>query len=167
MLAFLRHNPRAMVLSVLLHLGLLFLLLWAREQQISYMDSAAPIQSPQPDESIPVIVQDNRVAERLEEKRDHMALQQQKVIGLKRKESGELQALREEAEKERLRLEKLKKQAEEEKRLAAERKKRLEEERKAAAERKQREQEQQRLAEEQRKKEEAEKKRLAEQKRKQ
>ena len=110
MLALLRHNPRAMVLSVLLHLGLLFLLLWAREQQISYMDSAAPIQSPQPDESIPVIVQDNRVAERLEEKRDHMALQQQKVIGLKRKESGELQALREEAEKERLRLEKLKKQ---------------------------------------------------------
>ena len=167
MLAFLRHNPRAMVLSVLLHLGLLFLLLWAREQQVSYMDSAAPIQSPQPDESIPVIVQDNRVAERLEEKRDHMALQQQKVIGLKRKESGELQALREEAEKERLRLEKLKKQAEEEKRLAAEREKRLEEERKAAAERKQREQEQQRLAEEQRKKEEAEKKRLAEQKRKQ
>ena len=153
MLAFLRHNPRAMVLSVLLHLGLLFLLLWAREQQISYMDSAAPIQSPQPDESIPVIVQDNRVAERLEEKRDHMALQQQKVIGLKRKESGELQALREEAEKERLRLEKLKKQAEEEKRLAAEREKRLEEERKAAAERKQREQEQQRLAEEQRKQE--------------
>ena len=67
MLALLRHNPRAMVLSVLLHLGLLFLLLWAREQQISYMDSVAPIQSPQPDESIPVIVQDNRVAERLEE----------------------------------------------------------------------------------------------------
>ena len=166
MLAFLRHNPRALVLSVSLHLGLLFLLLWLRQQQVSYMDSAAPIQSPQPEESIPVLVEENRVAERLDEKRDHMALQQQKVIGLKRKESAELQALREEAEKERLRLEKLKKQAEEEKRLAAEREKRLEEERKAAAERKRREQEQQKLAEEQRKKEEAEKKRLAEQKRK-
>jgi len=166
-LAFLRHNPRALVLSVSLHLGLLFLLLWLRQQQVSYMDSAAPIQSPQPEESIPVLVEENRVAERLDEKRDHMALQQQKVIGLKRKESAELQALREEAEKERLRLEKLKKQAEEEKRLAAEREKRLEEEQKAAAERKRREQEQQKLAEEQRKKEEAEKKRLAEQKRKQ
>jgi colicin import membrane protein len=166
-LALFRHNPRAMVLSLLLHLGVLILLLWAREQQVSYMDSAAPIQSPQPEESIPVLVEENRVAERLEEKRDQMAQQQQKVIGLKRKESAELQALREEAEKERLRLEKLKKQAEEEKRLAAEREKRLEEERKAAAERKQREQEQQKLAEEQRKKEEAEKKRLAEQKRKQ
>ena len=166
MLAFLRHNPRALVLSVSLHLGLLFLLLWLRQQQVSYMDSAAPIQSPQPEESIPVLVEENRVAERLDEKRDHMALQQQKVIGLKRKESAELQALREEAEKERLRLEKLKKQAEEEKRLVAEREKRLEEERKAAAERKRREQEQQKLAEEQRKKEEAEKKRLAEQKRK-
>ena len=166
MLAFLRHNPRALVLSVSLHLGLLFLLLWLRQQQVSYMDSAAPIQSPQPEESIPVLVEENRVAERLDEKRDHMALQQQKVIGLKRKESAELQALREEAEKERLRLEKLKKQAEEEKRLAAEREKRLEEERKAAAERKRREQEQQKLAEEQRKKEEAEKKRLAEEQRK-
>jgi len=166
-LALFRHNPRAMVLSLLLHLGVLILLLWAREQQVSYMDSAAPIQSPQPEESIPVIVEENRVAERLEEKRDQMALQQQKVIGLKRKESAELQALREEAEKERLRLEQLKEQAEEEKRLAAEREKRLEEERKAAAERKRREQEQQKLAEEQRKKEEAEKKKLAEQKRKQ
>jgi colicin import membrane protein len=156
-----------MVLSVLLHLGLLFLLLWVREQQVSYMDSAAPIQSPQPEESMPVILEESQVTERLEEKRDQMALQQQKVIGLKRKESAELQALREEAEKERLRLEKLRQQAEEEKRLAAEREKRLEEERKAAAEKKRREQEQQRLAEEKRKKEEAEKKQLAEQKRKQ
>ena len=167
MLALLRHNPRAMVLSVLLHLGLMFLLLWVREQQVSYMDSAAPIQSPQPEESMPVILEESQVAERLEEKRDQIALQQQKVIGLKRQESAELQALREEAEKERLRLEKLKQQAEEEKRLAAEREKRLEEERKAAAEKKRREQEQQRLAEEKRKKEQAEKKRLAEQKRKQ
>ena len=82
MLAFLRHNPRAMVLSVLLHLGLLFLLLWAREQQISYMDSAAPIQSPQPDESIPVIVQDNRVAERLEEKRFDIIISDVRMPGI-------------------------------------------------------------------------------------
>ena len=167
MLALLRHNPRAMGLSVLLHLGVLFLLLWARHQQVSYMDSAAPIQSPQPDSSIPVVVEEQRVAESLEAKQERMAVQQQKVIGLKRKESAELQALREEAEKERLRLEKLKKQAEEEKRLAAEREKRLEEERKAAAEKKRREEEQRKLAEEKRKKEEAEKKRLAEQKREQ
>lgn len=166
MLALFRHNPRAMVLSVLLHLGVLLLLLWARDQQVSYMDSAAPIQSPQPEESIPVLVEEKRVAESLEEKRHEIALQQQKVIGLKRKESDELQALREEAEKERLRLETLRKQAEEEKRLAAEREKRLEEERKAAAEKKRREQEQQKLAEEKRKKEEAEKKRLAEEQRK-
>ena len=160
MLVMIRHNPRALTLSVLLHLGVLFLLLWARHQQVSYMDSAAPIQSPQPDQSIPVVVEEQRIAESLEAKQEHMAVQQQKVIGLKRKESAELQALREEAEKERLRLEQLKKQAEEEKRLAAEREKRLEQERKAAAEKK-------RLAEEKRKKEEAEKKRLAEQKRKQ
>ncbi len=166
MLALFRHNPRAMVLSVLLHLGVLLLLLWARDQQVSYMDSAAPIQSPQPDDSIPVLVEEKRVAESLEEKRHQIAVQQQKVIGLKRKESDELQALREEAEKERLRLEMLRKQAEEEKRLAAEREKRLEEERKTAAEKKRREQEQQKLAEEKRKKEEAEKKRLAEEKRK-
>lgn len=166
MLAMLRHNPQAMILSILLHLGLLLLFLWAREQQVSYMDSAAPIQSPQPDESIPVVVEENRIAESLETKREDMALQEQKVIGLKRKESAELQALREEAEKERLRLEKLRQQAEEEKRLAAEREKRLEQERKAAAEKKRREQEQRKLAEEKRKKE-AEKKRLAEEKRKQ
>ncbi len=146
MLVMIRHNPRALTLSVLLHLGVLFLLLWARHQQVSYMDSAAPIQSPQPDQSIPVVVEEQRIAESLEAKQEHMAVQQQKVIGLKRKESAELQALREEAEKERLRLEQLKKQAEEEKRLAAEREKRLEQERKAAAEKK-------RLAEETRKKE--------------
>ena len=166
MLAMLRHNPQAMILSILLHLGLLLLFLWARDQQVSYMDSAAPIQSPQPDESIPVVVEENRIAESLETKREDMALQQQKVIGLKRKESAELQALREEAEKERLRLEKLRQQAEEEKRLAAEREKRLEQERKAAAEKKLREEEQRKLAEEKRKKD-AEKKRLAEEKRKQ
>jgi colicin import membrane protein len=162
----LRHNPQAMILSILLHLGLLLLFLWAREQQVSYMDSAAPILSPQPDESIPVVVEENRIAESLETKREDMALQEQKVIGLKRKESAELQALREEAEKERLRLEKLRQQAEEEKRFAAEREKRLEQERKAAAEKKRREEEQRKLAEEKRKKE-AEKKRLAEEKRKQ
>lgn len=166
MLAMIRHNPQAMILSILLHLGLLLLFLWARDQQVSYMDSAAPIQSPQPEESIPVVVEENRIAESLETKREDMALQQQKVIGLKRKESAELQALREEAEKERLRLEKLRQQAEEEKRLAAEREKRLEEERKAAAEKKRREEEQRKLAEEKRKKEQAEKKRLAEEKRK-
>ena len=107
MFALVRRNPYAAALSLLFHLVLMSLFFMHREE-IRFMDSAAPVESPQPPESVPVIVEESRIAERMEAAKKRQAQQQREILGLKRREDADLQVLRKKAEEERLRLEQLK-----------------------------------------------------------
>ena len=135
MFALIRRNPWAAALSILFHIAL-FLLFFLHEKEITFMDSAAPIESPELPGNLPVIVEESLIAERLAAAEKQRAEQQRRVIGLKRGEAADLVALRKKAEEEKQKLleqqqqlEKLKQQqVEEEQHLAAERDKRLAEE---------------------------------------